>query len=325
MGYAAYDPAPTRDHILTLNAGKSFPYTVYSTSIATDSSGVQVGVSDPDKARRLARRSNGPASEQALSATTPNVPITFTKGALVEGAAWRDVKWHDTTPFIGGDVITDGNEYCSAGLPAIRNSDGATVMVTADHCFKNGAQVYTGNGTPGALTGSTGNWVGQRTSATQEFDAEILVGTNNNADESDTDGWKPLTRYAYSYNGDYVCQDGGASFFDYHNAGTSPTPCNIKVANEDVTWKMNDAYGTEHDTRGVKGQNTSSSNSKYAVCQGDSGGTVFTAVNSDWSASAREARGIVSAQDGAPCSTNIYWTEATDIFNRLGLHLNPTT
>jgi hypothetical protein len=94
------------------------------------------------------------------------------------------------------------------------------------------------------------------------------------------------------------------------------------VINQDETWTMTDAYGTSHSTRGVEGARVGSG---WANCEGDSGGTVFANL----SGNNRQARGIVSAIPGGllvgQCSNHIQWTEAPDIFSRLGLHLNPKT
>jgi len=99
--------------------------------------------------------------------------------------ACNNVKWHDSSPFIG-DVITNGSKHCTTGLPAVRKSDGRPVMVTAAQCFRLGERVFTGAGRTWSWSnGLRGNYVGTVRSRNQGWDAELIVGANNNADESD--------------------------------------------------------------------------------------------------------------------------------------------
>lgn len=226
--------------------------------------------------------------------------------------AWAAVKWHDSTPFIGGDVITpDGHRYCTAGLPAVRTRDHHPIMVTAAHCFSIGQNVFTGGGPTWSWNNNrTGNFVGRVTGRIQTWDAETLDGANNNADDSENAGWKPMTSAAYSYVGDFVCQSGARSAYLGHG-----TPCGIKVTNQDL-WFSIDGYST----RGVEGVDVNG----WGSVNGDSGGTVFarTAGTDD-----RQARGMVSAggADGTPDQARVDWPEAPDILRAYGLALNPTT
>lgn len=226
--------------------------------------------------------------------------------------SWSGVKWHDSSPFIGGDVLTaSGHGYCTAGLPAVRRSDRTPVLVTAAHCFRTGQRVYTGGGSPGAFgNGRTGSFVGTVGRRSTRFDAEPLTGRNNNADESDTTGWKPLTSVAYSYVGDYVCQNGAASFYLGH-----PTPCGIKVTDDDIWFSIGG-----HLARGVEGVDVRHG---WGSHNGDSGGTVFAVEPHN----NRQARGIISSggRDGTADQKRVDWTEAVDIFNAYGLKLNHQT
>jgi hypothetical protein len=185
------------------------------------------------------------------------------------------------------------------------------VLVTAAHCFSLGEHVYTGGGATGAIgNGQIGNYVGTVVARTTEWDAALLTGTDNNADESDTTGWKPLTSVAYSYVGDYVCQDGAASFFLGH-----PTPCGIKVTDGDLYFPIGGYWA-----RGVEGVDVEHG---WGSHDGDSGGTVFAVEPQG----ARQARGIVSSggADGTPDQKRVDWTEAVDIFHAADLELNPRT
>lgn len=236
------------------------------------------------------------------------IAVKYTVGTPVVPKSWNDVKWHDIAPFIGGDVLTaNGVSYCTAGLPAVRKSDNAPVMVTANHCFALGKRIYTAAG-PTFQYGNRllGNYVGRVSATAPHWDAETIPSPNN-ADESDTSGWKPLSSVSYSYLGDYVCQSGQRSAALGH-----PTPCGIKVTNQDITYHFNGG-----DVRGVEGVDIHG----WGSVNGDSGGTVFANLGHG----VRQARGIVSngGKDGTPDQRRVQWTEAVDIFRQFGLKLNP--
>jgi hypothetical protein len=117
------------------------------------------------------------------------------------------------------------------------------------------------------------------------------------------------------YDGDLVCQDGARSFYLGH-----PTPCNIRVTNQDITWSFKDWTGS-HSVRGVEGFNT-----LWTCTEGDSGGLVVTVSGTN----TRQARGMVSASSSGSGLTNggsstMFWVESPDILSHFGLHLNPKT
>ena len=247
----------------------------------------------------------------AARITGNGIPVRYTVEAASQPKSWAADKWHDSSPFIGGDVLTStGHNRCTAGLPAVSRTTGRPVLITAAHCFGVGTRVYTGAGTPGDYgNGLVGNYVGTVTARNTTWDAEELVGANNNADESDTTGWLPLTSVAYSYTGDYVCQDGAASFYLGH-----PTPCGIKVTDDDLWFPIGG-----YTARGVEGVDVNG----WGSHNGDSGGTVFAVEPGG----VRQARGIISSGglDGTPDQKRVDWTEAVDIFRAFGLKLNPQT
>ena len=193
---------------------------------------VSVGVS-PDRDGIVVSLAGHSAPVHAAHMAASGIPISYRVTARPEVAkSWRAVKWRDSAPFIGGDVLTtDGKRFCTAGLPAIRRSDHHPVLITAAHCFGIGKRVYTGAGMPGHYgNGKVGNYVGKVTSKILQWDAEVIDGTGNNGDVSGTSTWRALTSPAYSYDGDYVCQAGAASYYLGH-----PTPCGIKVTDDDIT------------------------------------------------------------------------------------------
>jgi len=297
------------------------PFETYAIGPALGGSGLDVEVANPQLA---AKQSSGvrvgvkitfvhgfrrvfkiydTSAERLGTSQSPGQPV---------GPGWAAVKWHDSTPFIGGDVITpDGRRYCTAGLPAVRPSDHHPIMITAAHCFSVGQHLFTGGGPTWSWgNGHTGNFVGVVTGRIQQWDAETLDGADNNADESDTAGWKPLTSAAYSYVGDFVCHSGARSAYLGHG-----TPCGIKVTNQDL-WFSIGGYST----RGVEGVDVNG----WGSVNGDSGGTVFARTDAS---NNRQARGMVSAggTDGTPDQKRVDWPEAPDILRADKLQLNPIT
>lgn len=252
------------------------------------------------------------ARAAAIAPGGPGVPVHLTVGGAEQAKSWAAYKWEDTAPFIGGDVLTpDGYHYCTAGLPTVKIAGGQQALVTAAHCFAVGTRVYTAAGTPGAFHNHrVGHYVGTVVSRNTARDSELVVGTANNADESDRTGWKALTSVARSHVGDYVCQDGAYSFYLGH-----PTPCGIKVTSDDVLFKIDG-----HWARGVEGVDVLHG---WGAHDGDSGGVVFGLEPHN----VRQARGLVSSGgvDGTPDQRRVDWIEAPDILSAFGLRLNPRT
>lgn len=292
---------------------------VSAAAAAPDGSSVQVSTPDPAAARLDLRNVTDNRNLAPLASPAAGVDLTFVKQATPKPAAWSDVKWNDSVPFIAGDVLTDtqGNyvNYCSAGMSIVAN--GHDYLVTAAHCFQGtNPKIYTGGADKGQYDGDTtgAHYVGVLVGSEPTFDDEIIdsgAGNTSNSDESDVNTWLPMTSDAYSYNGDLVCQDGAASYFLGHGV-----PCSIKVVNQDIYFNI--AYGGQTVTvRGVKGTKTDGG---WAVHEGDSGGAVFSVSGS----SSRQSRGIVSAED-SDGGASVYWTEAPDILKDWSAKLNPTT
>jgi hypothetical protein len=317
---AAYTMAAMSKAAQVYLAGRH-PYAVYAVSAAPDGSGLSIEVARPAAAATADGTAGAVSGGKTFAGTaTPQtsrpaiVARSYRKGSprLSKSAAWNSVKWHDSTPFIGGDVITNGSGYCTTGLPAVRISDRRPVMVTAAHCFPVGQRIYTGAGATWSWGNKLrGNYVGTVTSRNYGLDGELLVGANNNADESDVNRWIPLTSVRYSYLGDYVCQSGARSASLGHS-----TPCGIKVTNQDLWFLIGGHYA-----RGVEGVDVVHG---WGSFNGDSGATVWAATRN---ANARQARGIISSggADGTKDQRRVDWTEAIDIFSAYRLRLNPVT
>lgn len=263
------------------------------------------GARVPVHSRRADRPTRAPKVEHAVG-----TPALARSSTTYSPASWAAVKWHDRTPFIGGDVLTtSGKGYCTAGLPAVRISTGRPVMVAAGHCFARGSRVFTGAGPTWQYgNGRVGSYVGTVTARNTTWDAALLEGANNNADESDTSTWKPLVGSSYSWVGDYVCHSGQRSARLGH-----ATPCGIKVTDADLWFRVSGSWA-----RGVEGVDSHG----WGSVNGDSGATVWALTTRG-----RVARGMVShgGLDGTGDQRRVDWVEAPDIFRAYGLRLNPVT
>jgi hypothetical protein len=301
------------EQIMNLAEAGRLPYHVYTVGPMPDASGVQVEVDDTSQARLMTPSVAG--AMRGAEAEAMATSITFQPGHALKAKSWAQQKWSDSAPFIGGDALTtSGHGWgCTAGLPAVRTSNNQPVMVTAAHCFGVGSQVYTMGGTAGHYNnGLKGHWVGQVTQRYNGWDAALIVGANNNADVSGTTTWRPLTSTAYSYNGDYVCHAGQRSFFMGH-----PTPCNIKVTNQDkLCGPTTGCPGLHYTVRGVWGRAV---NNGWGAADGDSGATMFVIK----AGTARQARGVLSDGDPGDGAPGVFWSEAVDIFRYYHLKLNP--
>ncbi|MET8579725.1 hypothetical protein ABZX39_02390 [Streptomyces collinus] len=293
------------DKIFPLGAVKDASKQVYyGAAPDADGSGVTVEVK-PGALRRV----------RAQGARLDGIPVTYVSGRMKQPASWR---WNDTRPQIGGDVLIGNSrksgyaEQCTAGIAA-ENAQGRDYLITAAHCYPDGAGVYgEGGPTPGRWTYRKGHYFGKVTSTKDSWDAQVIDsglynGKGFNSDEADRPSgkWYRVNNYAYSYKGQTVCQDGARSY--YNGKGV---PCGIKVVNDDYRYSLQWEDGSTHNVRGVQGHGS------YACIQGDSGGLVFTVNDSTH----RQARGIVSANSG---TDYLYWTEATDVLHNLHLKLNP--
>ncbi|GAA1952365.1 hypothetical protein [Kitasatospora viridis] len=281
---------------------------IYSAAEAPDGSGIQIQAA-PSAVDHV----------KALLAGN-DIPVTVTAGqAQATLDTWR---WNDNAPFIGGDVLIGQSHKagytanCTAGLAAEDNA-GNDYLITADHCFatSSSTSVYGEGDAVGSWGYSHGNFIGIVTADNPGWDAQTIAtsgasGSGTNSDEADTPNgqWYAVPSDAYSYNGEQVCQDGAVSYYNGHGV-----PCGIKVINQDIRWAVTWNDGTNATIRGVEGQS-----SGYVATEGDSGALVFTVTGSN----TRQARGIVS---GGFDANTLLWTEAPDILNAFGLHLNPHT
>jgi hypothetical protein len=298
-----------RDRLTSaLDAGQ-LPYSVYSAAVPADGSGLILGVPDVAAAQRITPNRLAALSERSL-ADVVGVPLTFEQSAAVQPKYNR---YNDSAPFIAGDQLrynySGGYADCTSGIPAVRISDGHNFLVTAQHCFPGGSTINTNTRTK--VVGKVTAWYGW-------WDAE-LIDTQDNADAglyncSGACGYVPVGSSAYSYNGDFVCQDGLYSYYKGHGV-----PCGIEVINQDYNYYTLCAWynGICYHVRGVEGKRAAGG----ASIDGDSGALVFTGTSSS---NQQQARGIVSAGfANDPNNYYMLWTESPDILGHFGLRLNP--
>ncbi|MFB7946434.1 hypothetical protein ACFC6L_16130 [Kitasatospora phosalacinea] len=271
-------------------------YRIESISVPPDGSTLHLGVTQAEASKRSARSTAAVAGPRSAAELSGVETVETTTGATADASRYRD-----SPSWIAGEYITDNSKACTSGVPTRRVSDGRSILITAAHCFPDGASVYTGWENGGR------NYIGKVSGRANTWDA-IAIDTTGTGPTAGLEWDGPvsssfvlsLTSSAYSYNGDYVCHDG-------YRSGVV---CNIKVVADDITWTGEN--GVNH--RGVQGRQVDGGT---AVQGGDSGGLVFSITGST-----RQARGIVSGGDKNNNSVMV-WTEVTDVFNTFGLQLAP--
>jgi hypothetical protein len=288
--YTKDEEHAARDDVWAKHRTGALPYKVRAVSVPADGSGVELEVDDVDKAKahyvqhpELATSPYAPGSVQSTLGLRKNVPSKFVKDRNIVPSVYR---WADSTPFIAGDLLTDGRMYCSAGIPAV-SFQNIQELFTAAHCFGDDAYVYTGNSSMRNSWdfSSLGNYVGRVSHVSPDLSTDTIQidqtygssSPGNNADEGDTNStYHPITRIDHAYPNQYVCQDG---IVEYYILGR--VVCNIIVDNNDtqVTYS-----GTVRGTYTVYGSlghalDNDSRGNKVAGMAGDSGGLVFTNLN----------------------------------------------
>ncbi|MFE9692532.1 hypothetical protein [Micromonospora sp. NPDC005806] len=271
--------------------------TIESVAIPADGSSLRVRAMD------VARARHGLSARTArLQSLATSVPVTVEQAE----AGSDKSRLRDTPQWISGEALTQTSDpssivwTCTSGLPARRNSDGRSFLITAAHCYGDGATVYTGWESGGRNRIGT---VARR----DNLDDAIAIDTSSTGTTAsrEWDGKRPgpyqvldVTLSAFSYNGDLTCQDGY----------TSGIVCGLRVNNGNVTWTGSN--GVVH--RGVEAHQV---NGTTAAQPGDSGGLVFALL----SGNVRQARGVNSYAGG----TMLRWTEAPYIFSNFGMTLAP--
>jgi hypothetical protein len=177
-------------------------------------------------------------------------------------------------------------------------------LVTAAHCYPDGAAVYTGWQNNGR------NLIGTVAYRSDDYDAIAIdtAATGSTLGEEWDGACNPngtcnvysVTSVGFNYDGDLVCQDGY----------TSGIVCGLLITAENTSWRGDNGiihYGVE--AQQVNGQPGGRS--------GDSGGLVFALVGNN----VRQARGIVSG--GQFNEPTLFFTEVAYIFDAFGFQLAP--
>lgn len=319
--YSKRDLAAQVDRILQATAvERADDLEVYTVAVNPDASGITVtGRADRlDSVRNSIRTGAASTDTAASAASTP--PVEVVAGDPARPATWR---WDEDRPQMGGDVLLGPAREagyvarCTSGL-ATEDAAGRDYLLTAAHCYPNGAEVH-GEGDPVGQFGTRpGGRIGRVVKVLDRYvDAEVIDtggsnGSASKAREADTPAgrWYRVTTVGRSHNGQSVCQDGARSYYTGHGV-----PCGIKVQNDSIAYTLAWDDGSVHAVFGVVGYNEN-----WACTQGDSGGLVFTVSNN----TDREGRGLVSANSAGKDGPRVmYWAQAPDILNIIGQRLNP--
>lgn len=281
-----------------LQQQKQMDMSIESIAVPSDGSALHIRAYNVDHAKQ-ALTTSSVTGRSSLAASVPIVVENATNGSDMS-------RLRDSPQWISGAAISQTSTSqasvyaCTSGLPARRNSDGRSFLITAAHCFGNGVTVYTGWQNGGR------NRIGVVANR-DNIDDAIAIDTSSTGTTASREWDGPpgpianvydVSGSAYSYNGDLTCQDGY----------TSGIVCGLQVTDGYITWTGSN--GVNH--RGVEAHQV---NGQTAIRGGDSGGLVFALL----SGNIRQARGINSWGGGDV----IRWCEAPYIFSTFGMSLAP--
>ena len=201
----------------------------------------------------------------------------------------------DSPPWWGGDVISG----CTSGFSVTQRSNGHQGVLTAGHCFSNGAAVYNGGRFMGYVT-----W---RVYGGGSYDAEFIDtaassgGSGAVVYTGGLNDWATaqVTSFLNALPGDQVCTDGSVNFQN----------CNANVVESNLCVQ----YVDGQTVCGLDG--AQSTNGSWIVQKGDSGGPVYWYSNPG--AGYITAVGTISGESGTgQGSTTVYFTDfSTDLNN----------
>jgi hypothetical protein len=315
---AAYSEKTLHARIMQIMAGNATAtaadLTIYGASPATDGSGIDLSVK-PSAVAQVGMEMTANAAAGAIPVTvTPGTPVRF------DSVYWR---WNDSYPLVSGDVLLGnghggGHTQCTSGLAA-ENSAGRDYLLTADHCFKTGSQVWGEGATPPGNWNSYadfGNYFGVDIGGYDTYDEALIdTGKYNGVGTTSLEADQPAGTY-YQVTSDFgagvgqgLCQDGTHSYYDF-----SDVPCNAVVYKTDYMFTGQWDDGTTHTADGVLTRSTG-----YIAEPGDSGALVFDVTG----AATRNAVGMVSAGWSAGVYNYMLYVRATDVLSHYNLHLNP--
>ncbi|MFS8103808.1 S1 family peptidase [Lentzea alba] len=228
-------------------------------SIDADGNGITLKVNDLVKAKQSV------AMSSSIGAVS-SADVEFVQRARLKALS-RDF---DTPPYAGGISLRPGGDnrhWCTSGF-GIRQGT-SEFLITADHCFNVGKDIYQGGGV----------LVGHVVSEHTLYDMESIRTDTWSGVYTFNDQWKNYRNSEWSLNGMNVCQSGY-----YTNQA-----CDYVVVEELASWLDNTGnwrYGVQVcRTSGLAGG-----------IGGDSGGPVYSFRADGY----LDSRGIVSAEGDAP-------------------------
>jgi len=223
----------------------------------------------------------------------------------------------DVAPWNGGDFLAaPGYGDCSSG-PTVRNSSGATFLLTAGHCFPNGTTVQNGMNLTGQGSFTPIGSVQNRVLTNGGYDYAMI-----NAAASKLVWANDPTRYAQvaassDYVGNHICTSGAFEL----------QICNGEVIQTNMCANFETTPGNFITlcalNKAVRRDNL------VLVGAGDSGGPVYNHTTGGV-----HIRGIITGHPGNPgpcvrwtqrgneCSTTVYYTDIHTILTRLGVQIN---
>ncbi len=267
----------------------SGPKEFHSIEVTHTGSGLVVSVDDPQGSAKRYQQ-NQPKLAGAVAATD----VTFVAGQRPKPASRED----DSAPYKGGIPIEgywDSDWRCTSAFGIRQNNK--TYLVTAEHCFDVGDWVYDRND----------DYLGSVSFENNYRDAAAIDTSAGSGVWIDDTQTRVYQGYAWSWNGQYVCQSGF----------TSDKRCTIEVTADNIEWDYDDGKGARRGVAGRIGAGV------RAVCGGDSGGPLWAYSSSG----VFQSRGIVSggytvlSESNPRCYENILWTETPGVLSDLGATL----
>ncbi|WP_328301547.1 S1 family peptidase [Streptomyces sp. NBC_00435] len=288
-----------RKDIKAVVGRRDLPFTIATASSTVDGSAIDLGVDDPEAARRYLAQ---PAVARRL-ADAGSTPVRVRPWPASVPLSSR---WDDSWPFKAGAALgptaISGFANCTSGIPTQSTLDNRQWLITSSHCYSVGEAVTTGAGT----------YIGRDRSEDAELDAAFIdAGTGRSTwDGLDAQGY---TRYLNGVRnvavGDFVCQLG-------YNTKVF---CNIRTEQAgDASWVLDGV--TTFGSIGVPHYGG------WLAQTGDSGGPVITINDQD----SRQLNGMVSvgfgcnhAEGKTLCNRAVGWVDVYDILDRHHLVLAP--
>jgi hypothetical protein len=235
-------------------------------------------------------------------------------------------RFDDTAPFYGGSYIngplgtTEGKNYyesCTSGFMTRSNTNGSNYIITAAHCIKwADSREWTGSPTTAFLGNATAQDPG--TDAAYVKVASAVSPTMYDGTYGNDYDIKPVVGAVANHVGDDACGSGA----------TSRRNCTWQIGTMANVTSVNGYTGATYQSVEWSAHNVSGGES---VGQGDSGGPVFSYVNSNTQV---QARGIIDAGSsttscpywvayGTVCYKTVYFGDVNSMIKNRSLDITP--